>query len=284
MQAVADVQRQPPLAVDAAIAMVKRFLVDDTSRIRLHDLVDAEVERAFERIMPGMGAQTSITPELVTGWASQAESSTEVLRAMVACGAYWGPTYNDLWARSVQRLANPGGAYTNMNQGFDPRYLSALYVLYGAGIGAVAGGNYEGLQTILLRAHVREYDRETPIGAKLYPGAVLENRFAGMLPVIPRAHTPFSQYLEPTLRGSLRSVIAADSDYVDAFDRFEYLLALVCADHYLMKGKGDWSFLGCFAWRLNSDHGGHGASSTLSIRTRMRLSGLPTGVGNSRSM
>jgi hypothetical protein len=47
----------------------------------------------------------------------------------------------------------------------------------------------------------------------------------------------------------LRFVIAADSDYFDAFDRFEYLLALTYADYQLEKNRGAYSFLGCFAWR-----------------------------------
>jgi hypothetical protein len=248
VQSVAEVQRRPPLAVDTAVATIKRFLVDDRSRIRLHDLVTAEVERAYAQIGPAPGSVT-ISSDLVTGWVRQAEVSTEVLNAMVACGAYWGPSYNDLWTQAVQRLANPGDANATMNEGFDPRYLSALLVLYAAGIGAVAGGNYECLQAMLQQAYIREYQSEIPIGGKLHPSAVLDNRFAGVLPVVPRAHTPFSQYLEPALRGTLRSVIASDSDYLDAFDRFEYLLSLVCADYHLEKGHIPLSFLGCFAWR-----------------------------------
>ena len=248
VQAVADVQRQPPLAIDTAVAMVKRFIVDDSSRIRLHDLVTEEVERVYARIGPAPGSVT-ITSDLVNGWMKEAEASTEVLRAIVACGTYWAPNYSDLWSKGLQRLANPAGANVAMNEGFDPRYLPALLVLYAAGIGAAAVGNYDILEGILQKAHVREYSRETPIGGKLIPVAVLDGRFASVLQVIPGAHTPFSQYLEPALRASLRFVIAADSDYFDAFDRFEYLLALTYADYQLEKNRGAYSFLGCFAWR-----------------------------------
>ena len=145
----------------------------------------------------------------------QAEASTEVLRAVLACGAYWGPGYSHLWAHAVGRLSNPGVVNSNMNEGLDPRYLSALFALYAAGIGAVAGGQYEELRGLLLKPAVREYERETPAGAKLHPGAVLEHEVAKLLPGV-GIRTPLSEYLESALRSSLASVISADAEYTDA--------------------------------------------------------------------
>ena len=80
VQSVADVQRRPPLAVDTAVATVKRFLVDESARIRLNDLVDSEVERAHQQIPEGHGFPGTLTTELITGWMDRAEASTEVLR------------------------------------------------------------------------------------------------------------------------------------------------------------------------------------------------------------
>jgi hypothetical protein len=247
VQSVVEVQRRPPLAVEAAVATVKRFVVDESARILLRDLVNDEVERAYERIVQAPVTNT-YNSDLVASWVRQAEASTEVLRAVIACGAYWGPSYGDLWAGAAQRLSNPGVANSNMNEGFDPRYLSALFVLYAAGIGAVAGGNYEVLRALLLKATIREYERETPVGVKLHPGAVLQHEVAKWLPGVGN-RTPLSEYLAATVRSSLGSVIAAESDYTDAFDRFEYMAALVYADYKLATGHGGWAPVGCFGWR-----------------------------------
>jgi hypothetical protein len=242
VQSVADLQRRPPLAVDAAVATVKRFVVDETARIRLRDLVNDEVEGAYKQIVQAPVANT-YNSDLVNSWVKKAEASTEVLRAMLACGAYWGPSYSDLWAHAVRRLSNPGVANSNMNEGFDPRYLSALFALYAAGIGAVAGGHYEELRGLLLKPALREYERETPVGAKLHPGAVLHHEVAKLLPGVSN-RTPLSEYLASALRPSLAYVISADTEYTDAFDRFEYLAALVYADY-----KKGWAPVGCFGWR-----------------------------------
>jgi hypothetical protein len=136
-----------------------------------------------------------------------------------------------------------------LNEGFDPRFVSALLVLYAAGIGAVAGGNYAALQALLLEAFLFENEREIPVGIRIFPNAVFQPQIGHLLKGFERDHTPLSHYLEAALRESLRPVITADRAYVDAFDRFEYLVALVRADYELQQSRGGWAPIGCFGWR-----------------------------------
>lgn len=247
VQAVADVQRQPPVAVDAAVAMVKRYLVDDRYRIRLYDFVTAEVERTRELVGDEQLAIVgTFNSEVVTDRVQRAEAATEVLRAVLSCGCYWSRAYDDLWVRALQRLSNPGKLGTIINGGLDGRFLPALFAYYAAGLGAVAGGNYDTLRSIFLNTKIVEYDKETPVVAYLYPGVVLQQQYGRLLSGMDRRHTPTSDYLQVALRESLKPVLVGEREYQEVFDRFEYLIALVYADR---KPNSGWAPIGCFGWR-----------------------------------
>ena len=44
--------------------------------------------------------------------------------------------------------------------------------------------------------------------------------------------------------------MADDREYLEAFDRFEYLASLVYADQAALQGEGvGWAPIGCFGWR-----------------------------------
>lgn len=110
IQSVADVQRRPPLALDTAVATVKRYIVDPSAHIRLKDLVDAESELALDAIGDDKLAFGGgvITSDRMQPLVDRANSGTEVLRAILATGAYWDPGRQDLWVQTLQRFANPG--------------------------------------------------------------------------------------------------------------------------------------------------------------------------------
>jgi len=248
VQAVADTQRRPALAAATAVAMVKRYLVDDSNRIRLHDLLGAEVDRTLELVggeqlsMVGM----TITSDVVTNRVDRADAASEVLRGVLACGCYWSAAYNDLWVRALQRLVNPGTSPVILNSGFDTRFLPALFAYYAAGIGAVAAGNYGVLRAIFLDTKIVEYDKETPLVVWLHPVVVLGRDLAKFLPGLEQRKTPLNDYLQVALRESLKPIVPSEREYQEAFDRFEYLLALVYADQ---KPKSGWAPVGCFGWR-----------------------------------
>jgi hypothetical protein len=251
VQAVTDVHRDPPLAIDVAVATVKRFIVDPASRIRLNDFVGTEVERAYdlvggERLVVGAG---SISADLVTNLILRAEAATDVLRAVVACGTFWGTGQPDLWVRAIQRLVNRRPPPTQINQGFDLRFVPALLVYYAAGVGAIAGGHYDTLRAICLNTRVAEYEKETPIATWLYPGIVVQQPYGNLLPARGNLKAPMSDYLESALRGSMQHLQVVDPEYTEAFDRFEYLAALVYVDQKHRDDEGGWAPVGQFGWR-----------------------------------
>jgi hypothetical protein len=249
VQAVADVQRQPPLAIDAAVATVKRFIGDASSVIRLNDLVISEAERAFELVGGDRLQNTTISADLVTSSVERADAATEVLRAMIACGTYWATEPLSLWVRALQRLLNRRPPPTVINEGFDLRFAPSLLVYYAAGIGAVAGGRYRTLRSLFLDTKIVEYEAEVPIVTRLYPGVVLQQPYGHLLPARTKVKTPMSDYLESALQGSLKQILVTGSEYREAFDRFEYLASLVFADQQLQKGRGGWAPVGAFGWR-----------------------------------
>ncbi len=81
-------------------------------------------------------------------------------------------------------------------------------------------------------------------GAKMFDTGAL-NQVPGM----EKNHVPMSNHLFSAVRESVREFLPDDRDYRDAFDRFEYLLAL----SYVQATARDWAPLGLFAIRDSYD-------------------------------
>jgi len=134
----------------------------------------------------------------------------------------------------------------------DLRRYPALLLLYGAGLAAVAAGNYQTLASVLTKPKVKNHHgKYEAICSEVYPIVVMKKELGHLLPGLERRHTPVNDYLFDKLRGPLRDYLPRDEDYQNAFDRFEYLLGLVHADltRQNVTIGGWWGPVGCFAWR-----------------------------------
>lgn len=173
---------------------------------------------------------------------------------MTVAGCYWGEKSHEyLWIDALERIANtnepkPGVSYL-------PRWKNlslypALLILYAGGIAAIASGRYDTLASLLIQPQVRELERSEPPAFALYTWVVMDKEVAEKLLGRGKRHTPLSDYLYETLREPLRDFLPQEERYTKCFDRFEYLLALVCSDLYEKKLHQIWGPVGSFGWRI----------------------------------
>lgn len=110
VSALEEIARPHPLSAPVATATLKRFLVDDRHRIRLHDLVIGETEKLQsglnDEYFDFQGLEFSAAE--LTNRVHRYEALVEILQALIATGCYWGERPNEiLWAKSLERLVNP---------------------------------------------------------------------------------------------------------------------------------------------------------------------------------
>ena len=270
VRTLGDMAAPHPLSAKMAVATVKRYLVDPSSKIRLRDLLHEEIEKITtaltEKSFPGTASQDH-PKELLTR-VLYYNSLTEILLSVVATGTYWGESQHvALWTGMLQRIVNATGRGDGLVHLAKLRRYPALLLFYAAGLGAVASRNYGTLAALFLRPQATVDGKNLPLVSALHTFAVMENDIGHMLPGMERHHTPLSDYLFAELRSPLREYLPSDEEYQLVFDKFEYLLGLTHADlgrHELENGW--WGPIGCFSWR-----GRHTGNSSLPKLMRKEL-------------
>jgi hypothetical protein len=242
-----------------AVATVKRYLVDPSARIRLHDLVHEETEKVFAGMCdPAFAAQAQLQPaEELPMRVEKYGALCEILLSVIVTGCYWGnEATTKLWVDCLQRIADPTDSGGGLVYLLKLRRYPALMLLYGAGLAAVVAGNYQAFAAVLTKPKAKnDHGTDVPLCSAVYPIAVIERDLARLLPGLGRNHTPVSDHLFAKLRVSFRDYLPRDEEYQNAFDRFEYLLGLVYADLTRRDiENGWWGPVGCFAWRGSLFH------------------------------
>jgi len=248
--------RRHPLSEKVAVANLKRYVADDRHKILLHDLVMEETENVHTKIcgpefpVQGINPDASTVPDR----ARKYESSMEVLLSLMIHGCYWGEKKHiGLWVKCIERLANPEGERSGYDAWLNMRRYPALLLLYGGGIAAVASAQDDTVSA-LLRACVPEDGKDHPAAFELNTPSVMKPGVGKLLPGMERRYTPVSDHVHALLRPKIKDIIPQESQYDTLFDRFEYLLALVCADFLEKTESRIWCPVGRFGWKFRHDH------------------------------
>lgn len=240
------------LSAKVAAVNVKKYIVDERDRIRLHDMVIQEMEKVYRELtgenFPADGVPFS--QEELRKRVALYESFTEILRAMMITGCYWGKESHDyLWLKCLERAANPSGPTGGSDVWLNLHLYPALLLLYAAGIASIAAERYGFFSALLTKATRKENGEDQPLVLALYPSQVMEPGVQRQLPGMEKRHTPLSDHLYNVLRVFFREILPQEIHYQRCFDQFEYLLALVHGD-LAEKITGDiWGPRGCFIWR-----------------------------------
>lgn len=244
-EALEEVARPHPLSAKVAVATVKKYLVDERNRIRLHDLVMEELNQLDEQVADAhFDPSENITEEALKRRVERYRAMTEILLAMMIAGSYWGEqSHQYLWVQCLERLAHrPNTLYASAWMRL--RLYPALLLLYGGGIAALAHGKYDTFAALLTKAVGRVENKDQPLVLAVHIWTVMEESFARQLPDMKDHISPLSDHLYSVLREPLKEYLPLDVRYRECFNRFEYLLALVYADLNRENQSNIWAPLG----------------------------------------
>ena len=250
--ALADLAAPHPLSPKIASAMVKRYLVDPSARIRLHDFVQAEADRLVVELQnPELSLRPpDLTFAVIVARASRYEALSDMLISVLTTGCYWGtPHYADMWWKCLQRAGSLperpdyNGAFTEL---IKLQSYPALLLLYGGGLAALAAGDYTTFARLLSKPRVDWNDGEglQPLLLKLWakPVSTKPGPNGSLAP------SSLSGHLYELFRARVRELLPSEEEFRQALDRLEYFIALLRFD--MSKGSVCYWGGGWDRWRF----------------------------------
>ncbi len=235
VEALEDFTLGDPISRGVAVARTKRYLARPEDRIRLHDFVISEVERALNNIQRNPGLAEG-APNAKSGLRTLRlyEAELGTLVPVFGCFAYWGgdETY-DIIAKLLKQVADndgpPVGGYTLW---IKARRYPALLLFYATALAAIAG-NHLSLLDRLFRLGIKP-DKQTPeekVPMFLSPFNMWNlDEQRQMIEGREREHTPLNNHLFELLQPVLREYFRGQAAYEQTFNWFEYVLALIHCD------------------------------------------------------
>ena len=236
----------------SARTRLKRYLVNERARILLHDFTLQETEKLCAQLTEqNFPSATVVSGEECLRRMHRYEQLCEVLIAVISTGCFWGEKHQEgIWAKLLERVANAASPTKNESEWRDLSSYPALLLLYAGGVAAVAKDKYSTLATLLSAPRFRDARPEAHVVQRLNPLAVLGTEKIARLLYEQMANRngydglckacPGNAYLHTLLRDPLREFLPFDSDYDEAFDRFEYSLALIWTDENPQSANLDW--------------------------------------------
>lgn len=257
VEALDQFSRPHPLSTEAAVVSLKGYLAEPKYRIRLADLVSAEVERVLEATSgPGFALQGGPAPDsnTFTARVRAYEVACETLIAMAVVGGYWVEDWHHAtWQSALTRLAMRRGEAGSVCWVELQRYPVTL-LFYALGLGAVEAGE-RGLLFLgkLFGTPVHRKDQEDKTAVELLPACcIFEYCNANLLEGMEKHYVPLNDWMHALLRPRFRFLFPSGDRFSYAFDRLEVLMALSYA-HYAIGAKGRyWAPPGCYGYRRNN--------------------------------
>jgi hypothetical protein len=250
--ALEEMTRGRPLGAAVAIANAKRYLVDTANRIRLRDLVLEEADRLVQETRRELfPVQPGLDENGVLERMKAYEALSEAMAGIIGVGCFYGLGVHDsLWVECLEKVAALRGEGGGNSVLLSLELYPALLMIYSAGSSCIAAGQYGTLEAVLTRAKALERGRETE-AIKVLRCPLGDGINWSFLPERGREWTPLNNLLFDSMKNLVREVFRDDRRYEEAFDRYEYLSALV---HYDLERQANpeghvWAPIGRFGWR-----------------------------------
>jgi|SRR5579872_1907916 len=236
-------------------SLLKRFLVDERHRIRLHDLVSDETEKLLRELTEAnFPTNVPVTDDAFIERVHRYEELSEELFSMISIGCFWGEKHHaPVWTKLLERIASTATPRQVSNPWVSLRSYPALLLFYAAGVAAIANEKYPTLEALLIKPRLLGPDGDCRLIEELNaPAVIRDERLGRMLASGDAPHAALSTYLHAFLRERFREFVPSDYLYDEIFDRFEYLLALIWIDESPVAAILDRVPLGRFAWEEGS--------------------------------
>ena len=255
VESLREFARPHPLSTEAAVASLKRYLVDQQHRVRLADLVGGVVEQVMEATSGGAFPMDGPRPdtESATARVRRYEAACSTLLALAMVGGFWGEEEHvSLWQRALGRLGSVPPAGGKVIWLGLRRYPAAL-LLYALGIGAVESDRLPFLAR-LLETPIRDEhwgDKADKSAAEVLPPSCLldDSHVMRILDGMERRHVPLNDWMHDALRPHAARIVRDDTRYTFIFDKFETLIALAYTH---IRPEYGWLPLGAFGYRTDN--------------------------------
>lgn len=239
------------------IKIVKEYLSDPYSNIKLHDLFLDESRRVLADTEGDVSSDIQWSEEEFLKRVKNFETSIDKLLSMYITGIYWSnESSKNLWTKILKLIASPRGEQSGRKVFINLRKYPALLLLYGGGMAALASKNYSVLADVLIGTRIIDNGSVFPASLYLQQYGVMEGDVANSLRIEKREYTPLSNYLFTLLKPKFADITPLDEEYEELFNKFEYLLSIVIADNYKsINNDRHWGPMGRFAWGHNWNNG-----------------------------
>lgn len=254
LSAIEDLSSHP-MSAKLAVVTLKKYLAEDKYKIRLHDLISDETQKAClaldEKNFPMNG---TLNTDVLTERVRKYNLALERLAPLVMHGTYWSKADNDaLWVKTIERVANvvPDGGGLVMLRAF--RLFPALALFYSAGISCIVQGNYGLLYKLLHDIKIKAMNNSGPALTDLHPFEVLETNRGVSIKGKEDRRTPLSDQLFEQLKEQFKELVPDEKDFEEVFDRFEYFRSLAYIDktetHPAENNDHSWAPAGRHSWK-----------------------------------
>lgn len=234
---------------------MKELLSEQGRQIELSDFVNRHIRAASERLSPTHFPEND--PGDIADRLRKYEVAVEDLQTIVVLLAHWAeprhlPLLERIFARLVDLQTSRGGLQLWINLSWYP----LLYLIYSAGIAAVASERYAALNKVLYATvyppEGRRRSEAVPVMLPVVEYLTEIHDAFKKVPGYERKYTPRSEYLHTRLQPLLEDLLFLGLSYENLFDQFEVFLALSYG-HYLQQTQQRvWGPPGRFAWKYSS--------------------------------
>lgn len=243
-----------PASTKLAVVSLKKFIVEERYKIQLHDLLASETESVLRTLSPLPVSIPGLSLQQIFERMKLYESTSETLTALMCHGSFWGSAeHRTLWGSTIAHIAKLKSQAGGMTHLLTLRLYPACMLFYASGLGAIAAGNYRTLASVCRETSVRLDNKNCLLNGAVLPWSVLDPQIGRELPGYERRYTPISDRLFDVLRDRVRDYLPDDSVYGEAFDRFEYLTALIELDIREAESSFANAPVGRFGWRRRLD-------------------------------
>jgi hypothetical protein len=267
--ALTDLQQQHPITGRIAGAQVKRYLVRPEDRIRLHDLVHAETDRAYAGMDPALfhaNPQADFAVEAPKRLHAY-NALIDILLSIITTGCYWGDSqYSYLWHGVISRLGEPQGARSGATALIGFRQYPAAALMYAGGIASLLSGRLHNLGAVLKAPVASGSPDKSRIAAyQLNSQHIMSDDLLKLVPGLENRRTRHSDYFFGFLKGRLAGFSRADESYDFTFALFEYLTG-VTAWLSARETNFQWAPIGRCRWSQPEMFNEDGPTSTANPR------------------
>lgn len=255
IKALDELKQPHPLSTATMVQTLKKYIVSETYRIKLHDLLVLTTDQTLGSLAEDLGAQflgINLDQPSLAGFLNRIDGNCSDLATAFSTVGRWGnQAHVQLLSDSIVRVASFG---VRPLQGYPGnlslRYLPALYLVYAGGMGFIKAGNYGAVEA-LVSPQIR-----LPVGLmasiiSVNPHyEIIKTDVLKILPGLDNKITPLGDYLHARLWHLLKPVVIDEEDYDRLFDQLELLLSMIYLRYRMDQGKDSrWTIPGRWVWK-----------------------------------